>query len=334
MNTIINLFWNKEEARLRAGWRIVVFWVAWFILLFAVLGRTNALFSGRLNEVYLTLLTTAIHLLIVWFVLLGLVGSRLLDRRPLTDYGFHIGRRWWLDLGFGLILATLLILGIFVIELVMGWIKVTDTFAAVDPSLSFGPAILAGFIGLLLGVIQEEVTWRGYTIKNIAEGMNWKAIGPRVATIIAMLVSSVMFGLAHAGNLNATIFSTINTILAALLVLATGYALTGQLAMPIGFHAAWNFAQVCVFGFPGGEPILGATFIAIEQSGPEAWTGGEYGPEGGSLGTGAMILGSLLMLAWVLVKRGSIRLHPALAEPPVWFLSEVSLRRNMKIKKI
>lgn len=328
MNSIKNLFWNNEEARLRAGWRIVVFWVAWFILLFAVLGLTNALFSGRLNEAYLAPVTTAIHLLIVWMVLLGFVGSLLLDRRHVTDYGFHLSRVWWLDLGFGLTLATLLMLGIFVIELVTGWIKVSGSFVTADPSLSFGPAILAGFIGLLLGVIQEEVTWRGYTIKNIAEGMNWKAIGPRVATIIAMLVSSVMFGLAHAGNLNATIFSTINSILAALLVLATGYALTGELALPIGFHAAWNFTQVCVFGFPGGKPILGATFIAIQQSGPEVWTGGVYGPEGGSLGTGAFILGSLLMLAWVLVKRGSIRLHPSPAEPPAL------LRRKMKSEQI
>jgi uncharacterized protein len=324
MSSIKNLFWNNEEARMRAGWRIVVFWVAWFILLFAVLSLTNALFSSRLNDVYLAALTTAIHLLIVWVVLLGLVGSLLLDRRQLTDYGFHLSRVWWLDLGFGLTLVTLLMLGIFVVELVMGWIKVTGTFATTDPSFSFSPAILAGFIGLLLGVIQEEVTWRGYTIKNIAEGMHWKAIGPRMATIIAMLISSVIFGLVHAGNINATMFSTINSILAALLVLAAGYTVTGELALPIGFHTAWNFTQVCVFGFPGGQPILGATFIAIEQSGPEVWTGGVYGPEGGWLGTGAFILGFLLMLAWVRARRGSIRLDPSLAEPPAL------LRRKMK----
>jgi hypothetical protein len=170
-------------------------------------------------------------------------------------------------------------------------------------------------IGIPLGAIQEEITWRGYILRNLGEGFNWKIIGPRWALIIAVVITSVSFAWGHASNPNATMFSTLNTIVVTLLVLSAGYALTGELALPIGFHMAWNFVQVCVFGFPGGMPILGATFIAIEQSGPKAWTGGAYGPEGGWLGTVAFILGFLLIAVWVRFKHGGIRLRPLIAQP-------------------
>jgi hypothetical protein len=41
-----------------------------------------------------------------------------------------------------------------------------------------------------------------------------------------------------------------------------------------------------------------------------------YGVEGGLLGTGAFLLGFLLTVAWVRLRRGSVRLYPSLAQPP------------------
>jgi hypothetical protein len=56
--------------------------------------------------------------------------------------------------------------------------------------------------------------------------------------------------------------------------------LTGQLALPLGFHTAWNFVQVCVLGFSGGASVLGGSFIGLSDKGPGLWTGGASGPEG------------------------------------------------------
>src|SRR5215208_7796568 len=181
MGVFKNLFWNSEEARLRAGWRILVAFIVWLTLLFAVLGLRDAVLAKRLAELYTETVTTAIHALLVLVVFLWLVGSRLLDRRPLADYGFHMNWEWWLDLGFGLVLATLLLAGIFVVELAMGWIKITDTFVTADSDQSFALGIVISLIGIPLGAIQEEMTWRGYILRNLAEGFNWKIIGPRWA---------------------------------------------------------------------------------------------------------------------------------------------------------
>jgi hypothetical protein len=317
MRTIKNLFWNREEARLRAGWRILVYQAVWFILFYAAFYLRNTVLSNWLAEVYRTPLAVAIHTLLVVVLLLGLVGSRLLDRRPIADYGFHLNRGWWLDLGFGIVLATLLMLCIFGVELAVGWTEITGTFVTADPGLLFGPMILVVFTTITLIAAEEEISWRGYMLQNMAEGLNLKVIGPRVATLVAAFISSVLFGLAHAENLNATTLSTINTMLFAVLVLAAGYVLTGELALPIGFHVAWNFVQVGVFGYSGGATQLGAAFFAISEHGPELWTGGAYGHEGGLLGTGAIILGFLLIVAWIRLRRGSVRLEPSVAQPPV-----------------
>ena len=88
---------------------------------FRCIGLRNTILARWLPEVYRTPVAVAIHTFLVVVLLLGLVGSRLLDRRSLADYGFHLNKGWWLDLGFGLALGTLLMLGIFGVELAKGF---------------------------------------------------------------------------------------------------------------------------------------------------------------------------------------------------------------------
>src|SRR5215211_1377879 len=316
MSTINLLFWNRDQARLRAGWRLLVYSALWFILGYVAIYLRNTVSAGRLPEVYRTPLLAAIFTLLVVVFLTGIVGSRLLDRRPFADYGFHLSKGWWLDLFFGMALGTLLMLGIFGFELALGWTEITATFATADPEQRFAPLILVLFFTIVLyGGILEEITYRGYMLQNLAEGLNLKRIGPQVATLIAVIISSVVFGLADASNASATVLSTINTMAAAL-VLAGAYVLTGQLALPIGFHVAWNFVGVGMLGYSASANIVGATFLASSQHGPSLWTGGVNAPLGGLLGTGALILGFLLIAAWVRGRRGKVKLDLSVAKPP------------------
>ena len=251
MVTITNLFWNTAEARLRAGWRVGIFLIASFVVGVALL-RLRALLATLLPVIYGSAVEAIVYLLLIGAILL--LASRVLDHRRIIDYGFHLSRGWWIDLGFGLALGTLLLLGILVLELAMGWVKVTGAFATA-PGQPFAATILVGFIAVLSVAIGEEVTWRGYPIKNLAEGFNWRVIGPRWATVIAGLIPALLFGLAHATNPNATALSTINIVIFAILF-AAGYVLTGELALPIGLHFAWDFVQGFVFGVTGGASQL------------------------------------------------------------------------------
>jgi hypothetical protein len=96
-----------------------------------------------------------------------------------------------------------------------------------------------------------------------------------------------------------------------------GALLTGELAIPIGVHITWNFFQGNVFGFPvSGSDFSMATFIGIQQGGPELWTGGPFGPEAGLLGLGGIFLGGALTYLWVRWRYGRAGLRTQLAEYP------------------
>ena len=113
--------------------------------------------------------------------------------------------------------------------------------------------------------VYEELVFRGYQLRNMAEGLNQPGLSPRAAVLAAWVLSSLLFGVLHALNPNAGVMSTVNIVLAGLM-LGAGYLLTGELAVPIGLHVAWNFFQGNVFGFPvSGLTPIGATFISTQQ---------------------------------------------------------------------
>jgi uncharacterized protein len=100
-------------------------------------------------------------------------------------------------------------------------------------------------------------------------------------------------------------------------MLGFGYVLTGELAIPIGLHITWNFFQGSVYGFPvSGLGAFGPTFLDTRQGGPDLWTGGLFGPEGGLLVPVVMLLGMSLVALWTLLRTGKISLHAPIAESP------------------
>jgi membrane protease YdiL (CAAX protease family) len=336
MAWIANIFWNAEERRLRALWRLLIWSVVWFVLLLVsqgligvVIGMlmlvTHGMSAAQLTDPqalasYITgnpvvMLALSLDEVVLTLGTVWLAG-RFLDRRKFVDFGFRFSRNWWIDFGFGLFLGAFLMAIIFGVEAAAGWAKVTGTFAAPQGSF-FGIAIVMALLSFVLVGINEELFSRGYMLQNMAEGLNWRALGPRWAIVIATILSSVIFGLMHLGNPGASAVSTFNIFLAGLF-LALGYILTGDLAISIGLHIGWNFFQGNVFGFPvSGTSAHTTTFIAIEQSGPVLWTGGVFGPEAGLVGVGAMVLGVLLIVLWVYLRRGTVALNIPLAEAPV-----------------
>jgi membrane protease YdiL (CAAX protease family) len=327
MGFIKNVFWNGDERRVRALWRLIgqLFMVLVIalptqigLIFVALMIRTS---QGATTVGPMTLLESPLVMALASLELLAAVGvsvwlaGRFLDRRPFADFGFHVNPDWWRDFGFGLFLGAALMLLIFLIELGAGWLSVTGTFVPRVSGVPFFPAILVPLIIFVAVGIYEELLSRGYQLRNMAEGLNWSVIGPRWAIVIATLLSSALFGLAHLANPNASFISSFNIFLAGAVLLAIGYLLTGELAIPIGVHITWNFFQGNVFGFPvSGVDFRSATFISIQQAGPDVWTGGAFGPEAGLLGLVAMLLGGALIALWVRWRYGRVGLVTKLAE--------------------
>jgi uncharacterized protein len=321
-----DMFWSAAERRPRLIWRL---------LLQGLILLTATLFFGTCFSLPLLFIPVegsppvgdpesaiqnvmanpVLFLSLNMAFLFGVVASvwaagRFLDKRPFRDFGFHFSRLWWLDFLFGLVLGALLMALIFAAEYAAGWVNIAGTF--VSASTGFIPEILI-YVVLFLSVgISEELWTRGYQLTNLAEGFNLPRLSPRAALLLAYFLSSAFFGVLHALNPNSSPISTFNLVLAGLF-LGLGYVLTRQLALPIGLHITWNFFQGNVFGFPVSGSQPGASFLQVQQGGPDLWTGGAFGPEAGLTGLFAMALGSVLIYAWVRLTRGQARLQSELA---------------------
>ncbi len=328
-------FWNQKEKRLRAAWRLLIFVILLFVFsgimgsIIAVAGillmGINLGFMNVVNDPNSFAVTVSqdiaaspfinlISGIIVLFatILTLLVMSRWIDRRPLADFGFHLRKTWWRDFGFGLGLGAILMALVFTLEYVAGWLKVIGILQPSFPGAIFWEELLAGLVLFVCVGIYEEVISRSILLRTLAEGLNLSLIGPRGALVLAWVLSSIIFGGLHAINPNATLLSTLNIMLAGIF-LGLGFILTGEMAVPIGLHFAWNFFQGNVFAFPVSGVNAGASLITIQQGGPDLITGGAFGPEGGLLGIAAILLGCALIAWWVRRTSGSIILKDRLA---------------------
>lgn len=298
------LFWNQAENRLRAGWRVLIHLVCYLYappLLNWLIGDAISLTlarhlpelapaSDRITHFALRLIAVLIS---TWLVV------RFIDRRAWSDMGLQLDRPWWNDLFFGLGLGALLMIFVFAVEYVAGWVKIDELFSVDEKATPFIIALIGPIVVSLVISIIEEILARGYQLRNLAEGLNIPQFGAARAVILSWIVSSSLFGLLHIFNPNATWLSIVYLTLTGMFF-GLGYILTGRLGLPIGLHFAWNFVQGNVFGFPvSGNIFGGATVVAITQGGPPLWTGGAFGPEAGLIGIAAIFLGSLLTIWWV-----------------------------------
>jgi membrane protease YdiL (CAAX protease family) len=328
-----NPFYNPAQRRVRAFWRlfiqavlfllgIVALSVAIVLAAFAIWLATGqipsnatgnpAAFSQLIAEKMarspwiglLSGLTSLLVMLATYWV-----AGRFLDRRRFVDFGFHFDAAWWRDLAFGLALGALLMALIFGVELAAGWVTITGTLQSVES----GVGLVQGLALFICVGIYEEMLSRGYHLRNIAEGLNIKAWGPKWALGLGYLLSSMVFGMLHLANPNTSLMSTVNLVVAGLF-LGLGFVLTGELAISIGLHITWNFFQGSVFGFPVSGGASSASLIAIRQGGPTLWTGGAFGPEAGLIGLSAILLGSALIVGWVRRTRGRVAWQTRLAE--------------------
>ncbi len=304
MSFIKNIFWNKEEARLRAAWRLAIQLVVALLLIATLTTPLGFRLDSKVSQAYpivkpiITLVRLGAMLISMW------LAARFLDRRRFADFGLHLGPTWWADFGFGLALGALLTTGFFLAGLALDWVTISGTLESGFEEIVFPVAILSALIQCICTGIYEELLSRGYQLKNLIEGFNF--LGPRGAILLATLSSAAFFGLLHIGNENATAITTLSVALAGI-AQSLGYLLTGELGIPIGYHIAFNFFYAHVFGGQSGS----ATFIVIQSS--DSMPSNVFGPGAGVIGIVQAVVCALLIIGWIRLRHGIIRLHEQLA---------------------
>jgi CAAX protease family protein len=279
------------EAPKKSIWRRIVEFplVAMLIaLVLVIIGFTAAFLIGRYLippipgfslEMKFDLVAIPILLLLYRYVI------RHLGEHPRDDYRdpkavLHL----FIGLGAGLLIFS-------VVVAVAGLMGIYRVQGAGDFS-GLPTALIASAI---FPAINEELVFRGIIFRWIEEfGGSW----------VALLVTSTLFGAAHLLNPHASPLAALGIAFEAGVLLGAAYMLTRSLWLPMGLHAAWNFAQGEIYDVPvSGTKVHG--MVDATLSGPPLLTGNGFGLEASPI---AMAVATLfgLWLLWLAIRKGEV----------------------------
>lgn len=282
--------WNRREQRLRALPRVCVFIVLHSAVFIAI--PTFVVITG--SEL---VRSASLRLLLVGGTVGLVVGvATQIDKRPVREYGLDIDRDWMTDLFVGFVIGGTIPAGAVTLGVVGGWIGVAEVkYVLTDTFLRD--------IGLALVVVTsiavvEELVFRGYVLTNAIEGLRFRWIPQPVAIATAWGISAVVFAFVHPAPTLVGGFYFVG----AGLLLGLAYLLTGQLGLPIGIHAGFNFVSGYVF--PLGSD-LSVTVVSLSVSGPTWLTG-----QTGFVHTALLLLAALALLGGVWIRTGGLGIDP------------------------
>lgn len=296
---------NPDNNRPRAGWRILY----QILILVILLGIGRAfLFDHMLYSVrYITIGAFAVFS--VW------LSAKMTDRRELWEFGLQNTRQWWKELGYGFFIGAFIMSVIFMFYYWAGWVEITGYGWERQHFTSYGFALFGYFIAMCSVGFYEELIFRGYQTKNLAEGLRFTADNNRAA-LLAVLLTSIIFGIMHFGNPNATILSTL-IIMCAGIMFGLPYIITGRLSMPIGLHISWNFFQGGIYGMPVSGIPTRVSLLQTRIDGPLQWTGGRFGPEASLIGLFAVIILTVWLVLYLRRKGYGPKAITNFTRPPV-----------------
>lgn len=282
------LFLDRQNG-LRSGWRATLFllggqFAATFLALPVVLVQGLAGRKLPYPDVVYQIVMALGFLVVSWLAV-------RLEGRPLASLGLRLDRRWALEA----VLGTLGGLLIMVLTALLLWSL--DGFHWVSaPSPALRAVLMAGLTYAAVAAA-EELSFRGYGLQRVA-----LAIGP----LGGQLIFALIFALVHAGNPGIRGADSLLRTVALLniglagLILGLAWQRTSSLALPMGIHLGWNWAQESLLGFrvSGSSEAVQGVFRPFLHERPQWLTGGGVGLEGSVVCTGVCVVVLVGLLAW------------------------------------
>ncbi len=280
----------NAEGRLRSGWKVLLFFVA-FEVLTGVL-TMSALVVGlalktdvpSLLEFKLGPLLGAVAGLAVTWLFLAV------ERNPFHSVGFKLNGRWVREMALGTCSGMLLMTLTALALLGLGAFHWTR-----NPGGHL-PGIAGGFLIFLFVAINEEIAFRGYAFQRLVQ-----SIGPwPTQALFALIFAAIHWsnpGIRDAGPALKAL-TTLNIALAAVL-LGLCYLKTRSLALPIGVHLGWNWAQGHLLGFQvSGTTSAQGFWRPVLAARPQWLTGGTVGLEGSAICSALLVVIILALVPW------------------------------------
>ena len=285
-----------DQDRLRSGWRVAVFAIAFlicvtvlqaiaFVLINLAFGRS--VWKGRFDFV------AGAVVLFLSAALVGWACGAFFEKLPLQSLGWSLHRGWLRNVLIGSLIGALSLL-------------LAATLATIFRGLSFSPdsvaaasiakTVFASAVIFIFAAAAEEVLFRGYPLQTLTRAnLAW----------LGVVLTSVPFAAVHLRNPNAVpAFTFVNTALAGVW-LAVAYLRTRSLWFPLGLHWSWNWVQAALLGLPvsGISTFTSAPLLHAMNAGPDWLTGGAYGIEGGAACSIALVISTVVIWRLKLISR-------------------------------
>jgi membrane protease YdiL (CAAX protease family) len=201
---------------------------------------------------------------------------------PWEGMGLRLDRRVWADVGGGVAISALLMGGIFCVEWALGMLRV---HGVQPPNLCWMVRLpVLAFLAFV-----EEAVYRSLMLKGLLVLLRKRWL--------ALIVMAAVFGLAHAGNPNASALSVLGNVVDGL-IYGVAFLGSGRIWLPWGLHFAWNFFQGPVLGFPVSGLDMGG-WVQQTPVGNALLTGGSYGPEAGLIAMAFRVVAIALLAGWL-----------------------------------
>ena len=272
-------FLLRPDGRLRHGWRVLLFLIAWFLLGPLISTPVGLIFSGRPAAAWVTpLLAGLVTLLVSW-------GFLALEGRPLASLGLWLNRVWLRQLLTGL-LGGFLLAGLPALLLAfLGGVHWRASEVRVFPAI-VGGLLLAG-----AQAFAQEVFARGYVFQRLIAGL-----GRWPAQAIVALGFLAMHGLAPGATGLSRLLDLLALVLMSLM-LGEAWLRARSLALPFGIHAGWSFVQCTLLGFAISGHTAPGLLVPTPNPAYRSWlTGGHSGFEASVPGLAVASLALLLLL--------------------------------------
>ena len=176
------------------------------------------------------------------------------------------------------------------------------TFTGVNAvGMGMGMGLIVGLAKMAFVGVFEEVLSRAIVFRLIERSLG---------SLAALVISSLLFGLAHLPGDSSGVLTVLIAVVAGALF-GAGYLVTRRLWLCMGLHIGWNFTLGHLFSITvSGHP--GEGLLAGSLTGPTWLTGGAYGLEGSIF---ALLV--LTLVAGVLLRRATSIGHWIAWRPPV-----------------
>ena len=262
----------------KMGWIRVLLLIFPYVIIVGIFQIIGYIIGGISFEEKLQLTTTQSFIISI-ATLLGTLTvlflfMRFVEKRKFKELGLKIKDRGF-DLLAGVIIGLIVMATGFFLLIVLNEIDVQNF------NLDLEEVLLS--IGVFTAVsISEELLCRGYIQRNLMYSFN---------NYIALIVSSLLFALAHSFNPNLS-WIALAGLFGAGILLGLSYIYTKNLWFPISLHFSWNLFQA-YFGFN----VSGQEFYSIVEfniAEENILNGGKFGFE-------ASIFSLILQIALILL---------------------------------